>query len=184
MRSPIRVTLFALNTEIARKHGNNKTQLDTLSIEKRTYSKSWGSSSRGINELNKLLSFRHPLERRFFARSLFPNKNVFFFVFFYHILSGTICRFYFCALFSSIYCKFNFTAKNEPRYFFIRNYILFLISDAKLLMSHNSIVKLSGVLNKWNFLKTCIQSTYPINFCIICSNFYYGLWRKWIFFNY
>ena len=27
------------------------------------------------------------------------------------------------------------------------------------------------ILNKWNLLKTCIQTTYPIDFCIICSLF-------------
>ena len=44
-------------------------------------------------------------------------------------------------------------------------------------MLHNDIVKISEILNKWNMLKTCIQTTYPIDFRIFCGQVYYG--KKW-----
>ena len=43
-----------------------------------------------------------------------------------------------------------------------------------LVMFHNNIVKISKVVNKGNLLKTCFKFTYPTNFCIFCSPFYYG----------
>ena len=41
-------------------------------------------------------------------------------------------------------------------------------------MFHNSIVKISGILNNHNLLKTCIQTTYTINFCLIYNQFTMG----------
>ena len=41
-------------------------------------------------------------------------------------------------------------------------------------MFYNNIVKISENLYKQNLLKTYLQLTYPTNFCIICSQFYYG----------
>ena len=32
-------------------------------------------------------------------------------------------------------------------------------------MFHNNIVTVSEILNKWNMLKTCIQTAYPSIFC-------------------
>ena len=41
-------------------------------------------------------------------------------------------------------------------------------------MIHNIIVKISETLNTKNLLKTYLQSTYPVDFCTICSHFQYG----------
>ena len=57
-------------------------------------------------------------------------------------------------------------------------YFLLFFTDFKSLMFHNNIVKISEILNKWKMLKSCIQTTYPINFCIFCSHFYYGKKRE------
>ena len=43
-----------------------------------------------------------------------------------------------------------------------------------VLMLNNNIVKNSESLNKWNWFKSCIQTTHPIEFCIFCSHFSYG----------
>ena len=51
-----------------------------------------------------------------------------------------------------------------------------LIFSIKTCGYHN-IVKITEILNSWNYLETCLQSTYPVDFCIICSHFYYG--KKW-----
>ena len=41
-------------------------------------------------------------------------------------------------------------------------------------MFHNNTVKISEKMNKRNLLKICLQITYPTDFCIIYTNFYYG----------
>ena len=46
--------------------------------------------------------------------------------------------------------------------------------DFKLLMFYNNIVKISEILNKGNLLKIYLKFTYPTDFCIFCSHFYYG----------
>ena len=43
-----------------------------------------------------------------------------------------------------------------------------------LLMFHDNIVNVSENLNKMILLKSCLRVTYPTNFCVICSQFYYG----------
>ena len=58
---------------------------------------------------------------------------------------------------------------------FIKKYFLLFFTDfSDILMFHNNIVNISGPLNKWNLLKTCIQSNFPADFYIFCSHFYYG----------
>ena len=57
--------------------------------------------------------------------------------------------------------------------FFLSKIFLLLFTDLKLLMFLNNIVKISESMNKRDLLKTCIQTTYPINFCKFCSRFYY-----------
>ena len=52
--------------------------------------------------------------------------------------------------------------------------LLLFFTDFELLVFHNNIVKLSEILKKWDLLKTCIQTTYRIDVCIICNRFYYG----------
>ena len=105
-----------------------------------------------------------------------------------NILSETICRFCFCAMFSNIYRKLNFMAKigsdlcnfySKLEFldlFFIYIYVLFLLfcTDFKLMMFYYNIVKISRILNKKNLLKNCIQTNYPIDFCTFCDHFYYG----------
>ena len=99
------------------------------------------------------------------------RNHLFFVVFFF-------CFFLFLH-FSNIYCKINFKAKKGQAFamsivnwtfliFFYSNIICFLM------MLHNDIVKISEILNKWNMLKTCIQTTYPIDFRIFCGQVYYG----------
>ena len=69
-----------------------------------------------------------------------------------NILSETICRVYFCALFSNIYFKIKFTAPNGSDLCnfcskldflknFIRNHFLLFFPIFKLLMFQNSIAK-------------------------------------------
>ena len=41
-------------------------------------------------------------------------------------------------------------------------------------MFQDIIMKISVNLNKWDLQKICLQFTYPTDFCIICSHFYYG----------
>ena len=126
-------------------------------------------------------------------------KDVFCLAFYYkwkyfvlidHILSETICLFCFCVLFSNIYPKIKFTAKNwsdlcnfySKMIFWIfcrRNIFLLFFVEFELLIFHNNIVKNSEKLNKENLLKVCLLVTYPTDFCItcICIHFYYG--KKW-----
>ena len=112
-----------------------------------------------------------------------------------HSLSGTISLFCFCAFFFFFFYKYLlfllqpklgltyalsivnwilFEKKN------IADYFLLFITDFKLLMCHKNIMKMSEVLKKWNWLKTCIQTTHPIKVCIIYNHFYHG--EKWKFF--
>ena len=44
---------------------------------------------------------------------------------------------------------------------------IFNFSLLILNMFYNNIVKISEILNKWNLWKTCIQSTYPIDFACV-----------------
>ena len=37
----------------------------------------------------------------------------------------------------------------------------------------NNNAKTSEILNIWNLLKSCNQTTYHIDVCILCSHFYY-----------
>ena len=53
-------------------------------------------------------------------------------------------------------------------------YVLLFFTDLKsVLMFYSNIMKNSETLNKLNLLKICIQTSYPIIFCIICNHFYY-----------
>ena len=104
------------------------------------------------------------------------------------ILSETICLFCFWVLFSNIYPKIKYKAKNWSDLcnvyskvmfwnFCLRKYLMLFFAEFELLMFHNNIVKISEKLNKRNLLKICLQVTYPTDFCIICIHFYYG--KKW-----
>ena len=108
-----------------------------------------------------------------------------YFVLIDYILSETICLFCFCVLFSNMYPKIKFIAKNWSDLcnfygkmiflnFCISKYFLLFLAEFKLLMFHNNIVKISEKLNKQNLLKICLQVTYPTNFYIIFIHFYYG----------
>ena len=111
-----------------------------------------------------------------------------YFVLIGHILSETICLFCFCVLFSNMYPKIKFIAKNWSDLgnfystmiflnFCLRKYFLIFFAEFKLLIFHNNIVKISEKLIKHNLLKICPQVTYHTNFCKICIHFYYG--EKW-----
>ena len=117
-----------------------------------------------------------------------------YFVLIDNILSETICLFCFCVLFSNMYPKIKFIAKNWSDLcnfyskvifwgdFCLSKHFLLFFAEFKLLMFYNNIVKISEKLNKWNLLKICIQVTYPTNFCTIFVHFYYGKkWKYWIF---
>ena len=58
--------------------------------------------------------------------------------------------------------------------FFISKYILLFFADFKLLEFCNNIVEIAEVLNTWNLLKTCNETTYLVIFCIFYNHFYYG----------
>ena len=117
-----------------------------------------------------------------------------YFVLIDHILSETFCLFCFCVLFSNMYPKIKFITKNWSHLcnfyskvifwkFYLRKYFLFFLAEFKSLVFHNNVVKISEKLNKQNVLKICLQVTYPTNFCIICSHFYYGKKWKYLIFN-
>ena len=53
----------------------------------------------------------------------------------------------------------------------VKNIILHVFTDLRLLMFHYNIVKISEILNKWNILKTFIETTYHIEFCICGATF-------------
>ena len=102
-----------------------------------------------------------------------------------YILSETICLFCFWVLFSNMYPKIKFIAKNWSDLcnfcsnvifwnFCLSKYFLLFFAKFELLMFHNNIMKISEKLNKQNLLKICLQVTYPTNFCIIFIHFYYG----------
>ena len=107
------------------------------------------------------------------------RKNIFCFAFYFkwkyfvlidHILSETIYLLCFCVLFSNMYPKIEFTAKNWSDlhvcnfyskkifffHFYLRKYFLLFFVEFKLLMFHNNIVKISEKLNKRNLLKICL----------------------------
>ena len=94
----------------------------------------------------------------------------------------------FCVMFSNMYPKIEFIAKNWSDLcnfyskvifwnFCLSKYFLLFFAEFELLMFPNNIVKISETLNKQNLLKICLQVTYPTNFCIIFIHFYYG--KKW-----
>ena len=100
-----------------------------------------------------------------------------------HILSETICLSCFCALFSNIYHKIRITAKIGLTYafsivnvifgkFLLENVFSTDITDVGLLMIHNNIKKVSEILNKWNLLKTSIQTTYLSIFAYFAAIFF------------
>ena len=69
----------------------------------------------------------------------------------------------------------NFYSKLDFGIFFIRkHFFLLFFMDFKLLTFHNNIVEISEILNKGNLLKPCLKLTFPANFCIFGSHFYYG----------
>ena len=73
-----------------------------------------------------------------------------------------------------------FFEKKKSRFFFLP-----LFTDFKLLMFHNNILKISELLNKWNLLKTCIQSTYLsifANFAAIFTKGKIGIFSNFFFF--
>ena len=87
-------------------------------------------------------------------------------------------------LFSNIYSKMKFTAKNWSDLcsfyskvilssFCLRKYFLLFFAEFKLLMFHNNIVKISEKLNKRILLKICLEVTYPTDFSKIRIHFYY-----------
>ena len=92
-----------------------------------------------------------------------------YFVLIDYILSETTCLFCFCVLFSNMYPKIKFIAKNWSDLcnfygkviflnFCISKYFLLFFAEFKLLMFHNNIVKISEILNKQNLLKICLPT--------------------------
>ena len=57
------------------------------------------------------------------------------------------------------------------------NFLLYIslhfFTDFKLLIYRNNTENLSEILNKRNLLKSGIQTSYPVDFCIICNHFYF-----------
>ena len=100
------------------------------------------------------------------------------------ILSESICLFYFFLLFSNMYPKIKFMAKNWSDLcnfyskvmfwnFCLRKYFVLLFAEFEILIFCNNIVKISEKLNKQILLKVCLQVNYPTDFCIICIHFCY-----------
>ena len=123
-----------------------------------------------------LLSFLHHSERRFCLMFYFKWK---YFVLTDNVLSETICLFCFCVLFSNIYPKIKFTAKNWSGlcifcgkvifwHFCLRKYFKLFFAEVELLKCHNNTEKISENLNKRNLFKMYLQVIYPIAFCKIC----------------
>ena len=139
-----------------------------------------------------LLSFRHHLERRFFAWRFILNENNLFWLIISYQKPFVFSISVFC---SQIFIlKLNLWPKIGLTYvisivkrffwnFCPRRFCLLFFAEFELLMFHNkNIVKISEKLNKRNFLKLCLQVTYPTDFCIIFIHFYYGKnWKYLIF---
>ena len=109
-----------------------------------------------------------------------------YFVLIDHILSETICLFCFCVLFSNVYPKIKFTAKNwsvlcsfDSKVIFLnfcqrKQFLLFFV-EFELSMFHNNIVKISEKLNKWN-VENLPQNYLPYRFLHNLHSFV--LWKK------
>ena len=130
------------------------------------------------------------------------RKNVVFFSFFRlafylkwkciakidHILSETTCLFCSCVLFSNIYPKITFTAKNWSDLYnlyskvFVWNFVWeniffpflaeFWIIDVSQQYYEN--FRKNECAEPVELLNIYLQVTYPTDFCIICINFCYG----------
>ena len=110
-----------------------------------------------------------------------------YFVLIDHILSKNICLFCFCVLFSKMYPKIKFMAKNWSdlcNFYnkvifwnsYLRKYFLLFFAEFEFLVFHNNIVKIPEKLNKQNLLKICLPVTYPTNFCRLLHSIL--LWEK------
>ena len=80
----------------------------------------------------------------------------------------------------NFYSKLELFFEKKSRFFFLP-----LFTDFKLLMFHNNILKISEILNKWNWLKTCIQPTYLsifANFAAIFTKGKIGIFSNVFFF--
>ena len=104
-----------------------------------------------------------------------------YFVLINHILSDTVCLFYFCVLFSNIYLKFthknwsdlfNFYCKMIFFYFLFREIFFLFFWWFLFIIAVSWQLKISEK-NNWNLLKPSFQFAYPINFGTICNHFYY-----------
>ena len=103
-----------------------------------------------------------------------------------HILLGTICLSCFCSLFSNITVKLILRPKMGLTYAMSVVNWTFLTILLELSFFSLSLNKWCSITVLWKFQKiwtsgTCWKSasklTYPIDFCIVYSHFYYG--KKW-----
>ena len=128
------------------------------------------------------------LGKNFFAWRLILNESILF-------LSDTVCRFCFCLLFSNMYSKIKFTAKNwydrcnfysKVNFFFnfcLRKYFCFSLLNLNCICFTTILWKFPKI-HQQNLLKIWLQFTYLSDFCISCIQFYYEKkWKYLIFLN-
>ena len=104
-----------------------------------------------------------------------------------YILSETICLFCFCVLFSNMYPKIKFIAKNWSDLcnffskvifwnFCLNKYFLLFFAEFELLMFHNNIVKISRKIEQAELAENQSPSYLPYKFL---HNFHsFLLWEK------
>ena len=110
-----------------------------------------------------------------------------YFVLIDNILSETICLFCFCVLFSNMYPKIKFIAKNWSDLcnfyskvifwdFCLSKHFLLFFAEFKLLMFHNNIVKISEKIEQVKLVENLHPSYLPYKFL---HNFHsFLLWEK------
>ena len=123
-----------------------------------------------------VLSFRHHSKRHFFCLVVYFKWKYFALI---NILTETICLFCSCVLFSIIYPKIKFAAKNWSNLSnFYCKMIFFKFLSKKILFTFLCwillIEKISDYLNKRNLLIISLQITFPTDFCITYIHFNNG----------
>ena len=122
-----------------------------------------------------LLCFGHPLERHILLGFHSKLKDWFLFD---NILSGTICLLCFSALFSNIFCKNNFTIKNGSDLCNFYSKLDFKKIFCALWILNNNIVKISGNLQIYFWVK-CHSERYQkqnsVN-TVLCGYFLQCSW--------
>ena len=130
-------------------------------------------------------------EKTFFCSALYSKWKCSILI--NHILSETICLFCFCALFSNIYCKINFTTQNGLTYAIsIVNWIFGKkLLEINFLLFFRILNYFCSITILWKLQKfwtsgICWKPASKLStlsiFCLICSHFHY--WKNGLFWKF